>query len=224
MASYASKAYYYSKKATLEKELKNIITNETAMSVICDFLNEPYSCNAEARYDSSIGFLRFFIDSFDLSNYPANVLIRIVATLPDGTVWYDSSKTNNTYQHFLNKCINENHNTRPAFLQALMSDCGFGFETKPSSTTAVNYQARSAARLGSCQDNALGVISFSLSFCVVNNVTGPPDGCPDNDCYVDPCQPEPTPCPPQPPCAPKEISPQFGPNHRCHARCGCKKL
>ncbi len=194
MASYASKAYYYSKKATLEKELKNIITNETAMSVICDFLNEPYSCNAEPRYNSSVGFLKFFIDSFDLSNYPANVLIRIVASLPDGTVWYDSSKTNNTYQHFLNKCINENHNTRPAFLQALMSESGYGFETKPSSTTAVNYQARSAVRLGSCQDNALGVIAFSLSFCVVNNVTGPPDGCGDGGCDG------PTPSPPCGPC------------------------
>ena len=197
MASYASKAYYYSKKATLEKELQNIITNETAMSVVCDFLNEPYSCNAEARYESSVGFLRFFIESFDLSNYPANVVIRIVATLPDGTVWFDSSKTNNTYQHFLNKCINENHNTRPAFLQALTSASGYGFETKPSSTTAVNYQVRSAARLGSSQENALGVISFSLSFVVVNNVTGPPDGCTGNDCYDGGC-----PQPPQPPCAP----------------------
>ena len=218
MASYASKAYYYSKKATLDKELQNIITNETAMSVICDFLNEPYSCNAEARYDSSIGFLKFFIDSFDLSNYPANVIIRIVATLPDGTVWYDSSKSNNTYQHFLNKCINENHNTRPAFLQALVSDCGKGFETKPSSTTAVNYQARSVVRLGSTQDNALGLIGFSLSFCVVNNVTGPPDGCSDNDCYETPC--DSLPCPPTEP----RSMPGPGPNHRCHARCGCKKI
>ena len=41
----------------------------------------------------------------------------------------------NSYQHFLDKTINENHNSRIAILQAQAWPCGQALEAKFSSTT-----------------------------------------------------------------------------------------
>ncbi|MEI2656079.1 MAG: hypothetical protein V9G16_02625 [Nitrosomonas sp.] len=63
---------------------------------------------------------------------------RVIVTLPDGTVVVDTSKgANNTYANFIDKAINENHNTRVAILDAQIYDCGVGLETKTSSSTGV---------------------------------------------------------------------------------------
>jgi len=70
---------------------------------------------------------------------------RVVATLPDGTVVVDTNRDDNTvnpnsnsYQHFLDKTINENHNSRVAIFVAQEYPCGFGVESKLSTSTGQN--------------------------------------------------------------------------------------
>ena len=85
---------------------------------------------------------------------------RVVVTLPDGTVVVDTSKgANNTYANFIDKAINENHNTRVAILDAQIYDCGVGLETKTSSSTGVQ-EVYLAKRLGAYLDSA-GTVRLS---------------------------------------------------------------
>lgn len=85
---------------------------------------------------------------------------RIVVTLPDGTVVVDTSKgANNTYTNFIDKAINENHNTRVAILDAQIYDCGVGLESKTSSSTGVQ-EVYLAKRLGAYLDS-VGTVRLS---------------------------------------------------------------
>lgn len=89
---------------------------------------------------------------------------RLVVTLPDGTVVVDTGKpldaTNltptvyaNSYQHFLNKKVNENHNSRIAILDSQQHVCGVGVETKVS-TTDKTKESYVAVRLGAHLNNS----------------------------------------------------------------------
>src|SRR5262245_54633548 len=77
---------------------------------------------------------------------------RVVLTLPDGTVVVDTSKANNTYANFLAKAINENHNSRVAFMEAQQYPCGVAIESKRSSTTGFT-ESYVAIRLGNHLDS-----------------------------------------------------------------------
>lgn len=85
---------------------------------------------------------------------------RVVVTLADGTVVVDTSKgVANTYDNFVAKTINENHNTRVAILDAQIYDCGIGLETKTSTSTGVK-EVYLAKRLGPYLDSA-GTVRLS---------------------------------------------------------------
>jgi hypothetical protein len=67
---------------------------------------------------------------------------RILVTLPDGTVCFDSSRDGNTDTTKLNtftnadkKTINENHNTRCSIMSAQCLQAGIAFERKYSTST-----------------------------------------------------------------------------------------
>ncbi|MDD5410897.1 MAG: hypothetical protein PHF31_05700 [Methylobacter sp.] len=96
---------------------------------------------------------------------------RLVITLPDGTVVVDTGKPldadnlkpliqANSYQHFMDKMVNENHNSRIAILDSQLHVCGVGVETKVSTTdnTKEVYVAR---RLGAYLNN-LGTARLSV--------------------------------------------------------------
>jgi len=94
---------------------------------------------------------------------------RLVVTEPDGTVIVDTSQPDdpnnslpqgNSYQHFLDKTVNENHNSRVAIFTAQEWPCGQGLETKLSTTTneRENYFA---IRLGQ-QFNNQGTARLSV--------------------------------------------------------------
>ncbi|MEY4769024.1 MAG: hypothetical protein RL637_1663 [Pseudomonadota bacterium] len=85
---------------------------------------------------------------------------RVVITLPDGTVVIDTKKTStNTFDNFVAKAINENHNSRIAILDAQLWPCGIGIETRRSTSTGTieTYVAR---RVGGYL-NSLGTIRIS---------------------------------------------------------------
>ena len=88
---------------------------------------------------------------------------RVLITLPDGTVVVDTSKpddpTNltpavqaNSFQHFKNKTVNENHNTRTSIFDAQLWPCGLGVERKFSTTDNVS-EIYLAERLGDYLNN-----------------------------------------------------------------------
>lgn len=92
---------------------------------------------------------------------------RVVVTLPDGTVVLDTARDDNTaaansnsYQHFLDKTINENHNSRLAINAAQVYACGLGIESKLSSTTG-QTESYVAIRAGA-QLDSLGTIRMSI--------------------------------------------------------------
>lgn len=92
---------------------------------------------------------------------------RVVVTLPDGTVVIDTARDDNTadprsnsYQHFLDKTINENHNSRLAILGAQQFACGVGLESKFSSSTGLT-ESYVAIRVGGHLDSD-GTIRMSV--------------------------------------------------------------
>ena len=87
---------------------------------------------------------------------------RLLCTLPDGTVFYDSgSKIENSYANFKAKAINENHQSRSAILKAILSEDGLGWEAKFSTSTN-SYEQYVAMRLGMSQHDAMGVVRLSF--------------------------------------------------------------
>ena len=88
---------------------------------------------------------------------------RVLITLPDGTAVVDTSKPDdpsnstpdvqaNSFQHFKNKTVNENHNTRISILDAQLWPCGLGVERKFSTTDNVS-EIYLAERLGNYLNN-----------------------------------------------------------------------
>ena len=95
------------------------------------------------------------------SNSPYAPGLRVLITLSDGTVCYDSKSSTNTYADFETKTINENHNSRVAILQALLGNSGIGLEAKLSTSTrqSSNYLAQ---RIYFSPEYSLGVIRVSI--------------------------------------------------------------
>ena len=92
---------------------------------------------------------------------------RILVCLPDGTVFYDSSRIGNstatktnTWTNADNKTINENHNTRAAIINAQLVEDGVSFESKFSTSTD-NYEDYVAVRIGAQGANA-GTVRYSV--------------------------------------------------------------
>jgi hypothetical protein len=87
---------------------------------------------------------------------------RVVVTLPDGTVVVDTAKVDdptntqssgNSFEHFSEKTVNENHNSRVAILATQLYPCGIGLERKLSTTTG-ETESYLALRLGQHLDSA----------------------------------------------------------------------
>jgi hypothetical protein len=87
---------------------------------------------------------------------------RLLIALPDGTVVVDTSKPNdpnntakqgNSFKHFKDKTVNENHNSRIAILDSQLHVCGVGVETKVS-TTDHSKESYVARRLGAHLNNS----------------------------------------------------------------------
>lgn len=92
-----------------------------------------------------------------------NLHSRILATLADGTVFFDSSKLDkNTYENYKTQQIGENHASRSAIRQSMDSQNGEGWERKYS-TTDDNIQEYYALRLGQSSHDIGLVIRLSVN-------------------------------------------------------------
>ncbi len=114
----------------------------------------------EAAWTTATNVLAALINKCNTVGYPSGTTYRIVATLTDGTVWYDSAKTN-TYAKFKAKTINENHNTRRSFMESLLvEDITYPYESKFSTSTN-QFEERVVMRIGSTKAEPLGCIGLS---------------------------------------------------------------
>jgi hypothetical protein len=119
------------------------------------FLKDP----TESLYPVVVNILQAFVNKCQTVSYPSTSTYRVVATLPDGTVWFDSAKVN-TWANFTSKTINENHNTRRPFMEVLLNDDQFAHEIKNSVSTGYT-ESRVCMRVGDSRDTPLGVIALS---------------------------------------------------------------
>jgi hypothetical protein len=105
--------------------------------------------------------IQAFIAQYTAGSYPN---LRVVITLSDGTVAYDSGVgVLNTFSGFINKTINENHNSRVAIMTALLSKIGSGYEIKYSNTIG-KREAYNALRMGISSDDSLGCCRVSYQY------------------------------------------------------------
>ena len=112
----------------------------------------------EENWNNAIKFFNDFLQTVNVSEI---YNVRIVSTISDGTVWFDSAK-NSTYAGFKTKTINENHNTRRPFMQVLFSNFNNAYEIKSSSSTG-NEEYRVCNRVGEDFIMPLGVNGFSIT-------------------------------------------------------------
>jgi hypothetical protein len=106
------------------------------------------------------------VSNNSVPNYNLGIIpkFRILITIADGTVFYDSYKgiTNNSYDKFLAKSINENHATRVYIQKSFHSKDGIGYDAKWSSSTRA-VDTYYSVRLGTTSAAVVGVIAFSYS-------------------------------------------------------------
>jgi hypothetical protein len=154
--------------------LTNPITGTSQLITLVNFLGNPNFSGLNVSddtfpiiYDGLIASLNNFISDVSNNNVPNYNLgnipsFRILVTIADGNVFFDSSKNNNSYDNFINKSINENHATRHYIQKSFHSKDGIGYESKWSSSTQ-RIDTYYSVRLGTVSSAIVGVISFSYS-------------------------------------------------------------
>lgn len=123
-------------------------------SLISEFLNNP--TNETAWDNMNTGIIKF------LTNYsPLLYGLRVLITLADGEVAYDSASDNNTFANYQSGALGDNHNTRVCIMVALLGNSGVGYEEKYSSTTG-KHENYSAIRMGLSTAKPLGCARVSV--------------------------------------------------------------
>jgi len=127
---------------------------------------ESFGLSLDTLYDRFAVNLYRFLDEVTTNSVPnlnqGDVPgFRILIALPDGTVFFDSSKRAsrlNTYSNFISKKINENHASRIYVRNAI--EKGVGIESKWSSSTK-GLETYYTTRIGFVPEVTIGVLSFS---------------------------------------------------------------
>jgi len=157
-----------SKRSVIRAHLEQFLNGNYTVGSSLGFADENPMYNiqrfceteSEATWNTATNILQALINKCNTVAYPSGTTYRIVATLTDGTVWFDSSKTN-TYAGFKAKTINENHNTRRPFMESLLQeDITYPFEAKVSTSTGL-YEERVVMRIGGSKTEPLGCIGLS---------------------------------------------------------------
>jgi len=170
----------------------NAIIADPSFTSVMQFLQDPRSANTTG-YQNVKDFItnvknpkavsagatgnaqKFFFDgtsawgqASDLSNNG----LKIQLILDDGTVILDTGKldASNNAPDYGKKAINENHHSRPEYLQAMLSSSGVGSALRYSSTNAYSYQYY-AVRLGNSPQNNIGALRIAYS---TNTPSNPP--------------------------------------------------
>jgi len=143
--------------AQLQSLLQNLLVPGLPGSgsiLITRFLTKP---NDEGVWND----MNLLIQSFLTTYGPLIPGLRVLITLSDGRVGYDSSKgVENTYANYRANLINENHNSRVAIMVALLGNSGIGNESKFSTSTG-RHESYTAVRMGFSPSNPMGTCRIS---------------------------------------------------------------
>jgi hypothetical protein len=136
--------------------------NVFSKQVVVRFINDFLLLGTEQSYNLAVECLNASTSLCNEYSKDLGLSSRILATLPDGTVWYDSSKGNeNTFANYQLKVINENHATRYSIRQAMDSYEGKGWEIK-FSTTDNTFEGYYAVRGGASPTDIGYVVRLSF--------------------------------------------------------------
>jgi hypothetical protein len=115
----------------------------------------------EPEWNIAVNVLQALINKCNTVAYPSGTTYRIVASLTDGTVWFDSAKIN-TFARFVAKTINtDNHNTRRPYMESLLAEeILYPYESKVSTSTGL-FEERVVMRIGGSKTEPLGCIGLS---------------------------------------------------------------
>ena len=131
--------------------------------LVVKFVNLFTTTTSEVDYNLAVEALNASVSLCNEFVKEIGLTSRILATLADGTVWYDSAKGNkNTYANFKTRSINENHASRYSIRQAMDSYEGVGWESK-FSTSDSNYEDYYAVRGGIAPQEIKYVIRLSFA-------------------------------------------------------------
>jgi hypothetical protein len=127
---------------SVRNEIQNFLTSQT-----------------EASYNN----MRNALESAKIAHaIDENAKLRILLSIDDGTVAYDSSRTTNTYSNFVSNTINSaNHNTRPEILSALLGQSGVALSERFSRSVST-FQKYHALRYGATTESNLGTFRVSM--------------------------------------------------------------
>lgn len=154
-----------SRQNTLENQLiYGISINQERLNNILSFLNSPYGQGSEERWLNAVESLISFNNDCQSVILPKIAKSTVIATLPGGNVWYYTDSKNNTYESFVKREIATNHNQRCSFMQAMLSDDGFGYEENSSFSSSLRsngIESRSVMRLGNNKKNIVGCIGLA---------------------------------------------------------------
>jgi len=141
----------------------NIQLNVFGKPNVVKFVNLFIALDTEESYNLAVISLNASTSVCNDFSKKLDKSSRILATLSDGTVWYDSSKGDkNTYSNYKAKLINENHASRYSIRQAMDSYEGVGWESKFSSSDK-GFQNYYAVRGGQSPNEISYVIRLSFS-------------------------------------------------------------
>lgn len=132
---------------------------------VFNFLSNPYSSNINTSanlYNYAVSALNDFYNDVNVK-YPNKIVV--TATDQNGVVWYynDGTTTKNTLNNFYNNAIQTNQNTRPSYIESLISDSGYGFESSIVRTSSGStYNSNLVQRIGSSKKTPVGCIALSV--------------------------------------------------------------
>jgi len=129
-----------------------------ASTLITQFLQNP---NVEDDWDNMNAVITQFMTTYA----PLLAGLRVLVTLSDGTVAYDTYLgASNTFANYINPPLGleENHNTRISIMVALLGSNGIGNEVKISKTTGVK-EVYTAIRMGLSTSSAIGCVRVSAN-------------------------------------------------------------
>lgn len=145
----------------LFNRLKAESINNTYSKINQYFLNPNVN-----TWNTMFSGLNAFVSDNSSNEFYIN--LRVLISDADGTVVYDSGRRLNssgnpinTYDNYLAKSINENHNSRLAIMTALVSSSGSGREQKWSTSTR-SFEQYLAIRIGLNSEAAFGCIRISV--------------------------------------------------------------
>jgi hypothetical protein len=132
----------------------------SSLSSTQNSVNTFFSSQTETNYN----LMRTALNDQQTAIYTPVNQFRILVSASDGTVAYDGSINDdtNTFSNFLNKTINDNHNTRPEIMVATLNSSGTGLAARYSSSVAKNL-LYNANRLGSSVNENVGTYRCSIT-------------------------------------------------------------